>query len=102
MLLEAQIPAGTAILPRDVRALIGRLALENPNWGEERIANELLFKWGLRIWPRTVRKYMPEHPGNRPGRGINDQRWTTFVRNHAEGIVACDFFSVVTAAFRVL
>jgi hypothetical protein len=25
----------------------------------------------------------------------------TFVRNHAKGIVACDFFVVVTATFRV-
>jgi hypothetical protein len=45
---------------------------------------------------------MPELPGNGSGRGFKDQRWTTFVRNHAEGIVACDFFTVVTAAFRVL
>ena len=26
----------------------------------------------------------------------------TFVRNHAKGIMACDFFVVVTATFRVL
>ena len=26
----------------------------------------------------------------------------TFVRNHAQAIVACDFFIVVTASFRVL
>jgi hypothetical protein len=26
----------------------------------------------------------------------------TFVRNHAQAIVACDFFVVVTATFRVL
>tara|TARA_B100000287_G_scaffold372051_1_gene370471 strand:+ start:1085 stop:1267 length:183 start_codon:yes stop_codon:yes gene_type:complete len=45
---------------------------------------------------------MPEHPGGGPGRAITDQRWTTFVRNHAEAIVACDFFTVVTATFRVL
>ena len=30
------------------------------------------------------------------------RRWLTFVRNHAQAIVACDFFVVVTAAFRVL
>jgi transposase InsO family protein len=93
---------GRPALPHDIRALICRMALENPNWGEERIANELLLKLGLRISPRTVRKYMPELPGNGSGRGIKDQRWTTFVRNQAEGIVACDFFTVVTAAFRVL
>jgi transposase InsO family protein len=78
------------------------MALENATWGEERIANELLTKLGLRVSPRTVRKYMPEHPGNGLGNRDNDQRWATFVRNHAEAIVACDFFTVVTATFKVL
>ena len=30
------------------------------------------------------------------------QRWLTFVHNHAKGIVACDFFVVLTATFRIL
>ena len=30
------------------------------------------------------------------------QRWWTFVRNHAQAIVACDFCVVVTATFRLL
>jgi putative transposase len=30
------------------------------------------------------------------------QRWLTFVRNHAKVVVACDFFVVITAAFRTL
>jgi transposase InsO family protein len=29
-------------------------------------------------------------------------RWSTFLRLHAQGIVACDFFIAVTAAFRLL
>ena len=39
---------------------IRRTATENSLWGEERIANELLLKLGLRVSPRTVRKYMPK------------------------------------------
>jgi hypothetical protein len=35
------------------------MATENPLWGEERIASELMVKLGIRISPRTVRKYMP-------------------------------------------
>ena len=31
---------------------------ENPTWGEERIANELLLKLGIQVSPRTVRKYL--------------------------------------------
>jgi hypothetical protein len=30
------------------------------------------------------------------------QRWLTCVHNHAQAIVACDFFVVVTARFRIL
>jgi len=75
------------------------MASDNPLWGEERIANELLLKLGLRVSPRTVRKYMPKRP---PGRPRGDQRWSTFLRNHAKAIVACDFFVTVTATFRLL
>jgi hypothetical protein len=71
---------------------------ENPTWGEERIANELLLKLGIQVSPRTVRKYLPRPPGGPRG----DLRWSTFLRLHAEGIVACDFAVVVTAAFRML
>jgi hypothetical protein len=38
------------------------MARENPSWGEERIANELLLKLGLRVSPRTTRKYLPKLP----------------------------------------
>jgi hypothetical protein len=51
--------AGRPPLPVDLRALIRRMARDNPSWGQERIANELLLKLGLRVSPRTVRKYLP-------------------------------------------
>ena len=75
------------------------MALSNLSWGEERIANELLLKLKICVSPRTVRKYMPRRPRGQP-RG--DQRWSTFVRNHASAILACDFCVVVTATFRLL
>ena len=75
------------------------MATENPSWGQERIANELLVKLGLQISPRTVRKYMPEPA---PGRPRGDQRWATFLRNHAQAIIACDFLVAVTATFRMI
>jgi putative transposase len=37
-----------------------------------------------------------------PGQPRGDQRWPTFLKNHAQAIVACDFFVVVTSTFRVL
>jgi hypothetical protein len=78
------------------------MARENPTWGEERIANELLLKLGLRVSPRTVRKYLPKRRDHGRGQRVSSQRWTTFVRNHAQAIVACDFCIVVTATFRLL
>jgi putative transposase len=32
---------------------------------------------------------------------IRDQTWSTFVRNHACSVLACDFFATVTSTFRV-
>jgi putative transposase len=72
----------------------------NRTWGEERIASELLLKLGVRVSPRTVRRYMPI--GSAPRDGTRSQLWTTFVRNHASAILACDFFVTITASFRVL
>ena len=88
---------GRPMIQADLRLLIRRMAVENPTWGQERIANELLLKLAIRISPRTVRKYMPKLA---PGRPRGDQRWSTFLRNHAQAIVACDFFVAITATFR--
>jgi transposase InsO family protein len=75
------------------------MATENPLWGEEGIANELRLKLGMRVSPRTVRKYMPKLPAGQPRGG---RRWGTFLRNHAQAILACDLFVTVTANVRRL
>jgi putative transposase len=67
--------------------------------GEERIAAELLLKLGIQISPRTVRRYMPPRP---PRERVGTQAWSTFIRNHARSVLACDFFVAVTATFRLL
>ncbi|HEV8416868.1 MAG TPA: hypothetical protein VGQ49_24950 [Bryobacteraceae bacterium] len=75
------------------------MAAENHTWGEELIANELKLKLGIRVSPRTVRKYLASYRDRTPD---PSQRWLTFVHNHAQAIVACDFFVVFTARFRIL
>jgi transposase InsO family protein len=75
------------------------MAGENPLWGQERIANELLLKLGICVSPRTVAKYMPKP---QPGQPRGDQRWSAFLKNHAKAIIACDFFVAVTATLRML
>ena len=90
---------GRPALPKHMRELVREMASNNSSWGEERIADELSLKLGVLVSPRTVHKYLRCTGGPR---GTSSQRWSTFVRNHAEAIVACDFFTVVTASFRVL
>lgn len=57
-------------------------------------------KLGLSLSPRTVRRYMRRPRSARPGPGT--QAWSTFVRNHARDVLACDFFVTVTARLRLI
>jgi putative transposase len=91
--------AGRPRLPKNIRQLIARMIEENPTWGQGRIADELVLKLGILVSPRTVGAYWPNQPGSR---GPSSQRWNSFVRNHAQSMLACDFLVVVTASFRVL
>jgi transposase InsO family protein len=75
--------AGCPKIALELRQLIRRMAAENPIWGQERIANELLVKLGIRVSPRTVAKYMPKRA---PGVPRGDQRWATFLKNHAKAL----------------
>jgi hypothetical protein len=77
------------------------MAGENPAWGQERIVSELLVKLGLRESPRTIRKYLLKVPIAPAGNPRRDQRWSTFLKNHVAAIIACDFFVVASAAFRI-
>ena len=73
------------------------MAAENPTWGQGRIADELKLKLGILVSPRTVEKYSVRGgPVRTPD---PKQRWLTFVRNHAQVRVACDFFVVITVSF---
>ena len=83
-------PVGRRPISAEVRRLIRRMAAENLTWGEERIADELWLKLQIRVSPRTAGKYVKRLPLPHDGK---DQRWSTFLRNHAHEIGACDFLS---------
>ncbi len=72
------------------------MATEN-SWGAPRIHGELLCL-GFEVSERSVSRYLRSLP-RAPRAG---QTWTTFLRNHRNGIAAMDFFSVPTATFRAL
>ncbi|MCU1246990.1 MAG: hypothetical protein JWQ49_19 [Edaphobacter sp.] len=81
---------GRPRIPVELRQLIVEMVRENPTWGQARIANELSLKLGIQVSPRTVRAYWPsEILPTRPRPG--SQSWHTFIHNHAQAIVACDF-----------
>jgi hypothetical protein len=51
-------PAGRPRPPKNLRRPVREMGAENPTWGEERIANELKLKLGIRVSPRTVEKHL--------------------------------------------
>jgi putative transposase len=93
---------GRPALAQQIRELIVRMARENPTWGQMRVAAELYLKLGIIVSPRTVRKYWPWERDDRGGRRTSSHHWATFVRNHAAGIIACDFMVAVTVKFQLL
>jgi putative transposase len=94
--------SGRPRLPGNIGQLIVRIVRENPTWGEKRVAAELSVKLRILVSPRTIRSYWPSPPSPRGARRTSSQHWRTFVHNHAESLVACDFLVAVTARFRVL
>jgi putative transposase len=81
----------------EIRALIHRLAEENPTWGAPKVHGELQ-KLGLVVSERSVARYLRcvQRRGD-PGKS-----WLTFLTNHREVIVAFDFFTVPTVTFQLL
>src|SRR5215472_11274124 len=79
----------------EVRALIKEMTQANPLWGAPRIHGELL-KLGIEISERTVSRLIPKR------RKPPSQTWRAFLDNHLRTMVSIDFFTVQTAAFRVL
>src|SRR5690348_17362958 len=73
------------------------MAKDNRLWGAERIRGELL-NLGIRVCKRTIQKYM-RNIRTKPPQG---QKWSTFLRNHAANIWACDFLQVTDLFFRPL
>ncbi len=78
---------GRPRLSEEMRELIRRVARENRLWGAGRIMRELA-KLGFVVSRNTVRRYIAQARGSGP-RG--DQRWSTFIRNHADTTLAMDF-----------
>jgi putative transposase len=83
-------------IAQEARALIARIARENPRWGAVRIRGELL-ALGHDVSAASVRRYRRVALRRPPS-----QRWHTFITNHRRDLWAVDFFTVPTLLFQTL
>jgi transposase InsO family protein len=84
----------------EVRDLILRIAKENPRWGCVRIGGELQ-KLGIAVSATTIRTLLATaRLGPAPRR--TGPSWTQFLRSQAQGVIACDFFTLETAWLQTL
>nr|WP_245881681.1 integrase core domain-containing protein [Streptomyces milbemycinicus] len=77
-----------------VRALVLRLARENPGWGYRRLHGELLVL-GVKVAASTVWEILRE-AGIDPAPERSSSTWADFLRPQADALLACDFFETVT------
>jgi putative transposase len=91
---------GRPPIDAEVVALVLRMARENPRWGCVRICGELR-KLGIRVGATTIRALLRRH-GLGPAPRHCGSTWAQFLKAQAEGIVACDFFTVETVWLQTL
>ena len=85
---------GRPAVGQEIRDLVLRLATENPAWGYRRVHSELI-RLGCQISAATVRRILRARRFGSAPRGL-DTSWRKFLRTQAEGLLACDFFTVDT------
>ena len=86
--------AGRPATAAEVRALVVRLARENPGWGYRRIQGELV-GLGVKLAASTVWTILKE-AGIEPAPRRLEPSWAEFLRQQAASILECDFLTVDT------
>jgi transposase InsO family protein len=85
---------GRPALRAEIRALVLRLAAQNPTWGCRRIQGELI-GLGYRVASSTVWAVLTK-AGVDPAPRSSGPTWTQFLSTQAKGLLACDFLHVDT------
>jgi putative transposase len=76
----------------EIRALVVRLARENPSWGYRRIQGELV-GLGVKLAASTVWSILKD-AGIEPAPKRSETSWAEFLRRQAASILECDFLTV--------
>jgi putative transposase len=93
---------GRPAVATELRALVLRLARENPTWGYRRIHGELCrLGYKDRIGASTVWTIL-QRAGVDPAPTRSALTWRQFLRAQATGVLAVDFFTVDTVLLRRL
>jgi putative transposase len=84
--------SGRPLTRRSIKALVLRLARENPEWGYRRIHGELA-GLGVNVAASTVWEILKAN-GVAPAPRRTGPSWSQFLRSRAGPILACDFFTI--------
>ena len=84
---------GRPMTRRDVAALVVRMAVEHPQWGDTRIRGALS-NLGHEIARTTVKRILHDHGIDPAPERSRRMPWKTFLQAPWEGLTACDLFTV--------